>query len=43
MTEVIRGWKSVSEGAKPTLPFHFGSASSRIESGSCDGAICEVL
>jgi hypothetical protein len=28
------GWKSVSDGAKPTLPAHCGEASSRIEVGS---------
>ena len=36
---VISGWKSVSDGANPTLPFHCGCASSRIELGSSEGLI----
>ena len=41
--EVISGWKSVSEGAMPSLPFHLGSARARIELGRLDGEICWVL
>ena len=42
MIAVTKGWKSVSEGAKPTFPFHCGEASSRIELGSSAGFSLEV-
>ena len=34
MIEVTMGWKSVSLGARPSLPFHLGSARSSTEVGS---------
>ena len=42
-TAVTIGWKSVSVGASPSLPFHFGCARSRIDFGSCDGLSWSVL
>ena len=42
-TEVTIGWKSVSDGAMSSLPFHFGSARSSTEVGRSAGLRSLVL